>query len=77
MFTPFDASACFRWDLSPRVRGTGTGSHSLTEKHQKTSGNQANSVSPNLMVVFGAAKHVRPSYRLWEEPKAPDFVLHG
>ena len=24
---------------------------------------------------FGASKHVRPSYKLWEEPKAPDFVL--
>ena len=33
------------------------------------------SVSPDLMVVFGASKHVRSSYRLWEEPKAPDFVL--
>ena len=32
-------------------------------------------VSPALMVVFGAPKHVRSSYRLWEEPKAPDFVL--
>ena len=32
-------------------------------------------VSPDLMVVFGASKHVRSSYRLWEEPKAPDFVL--
>ena len=27
------------------------------------------------MVVFGAPKHVRSSYRLWEEPKVPDFVL--
>ena len=26
-------------------------------------------VSPDLMVVFGASKHVRSSYRLWEEPK--------
>ena len=32
-------------------------------------------VSPDLMVVFGAPKHIRSSYRLWEEPKAPDFVL--
>ena len=32
-------------------------------------------VSPDIMVVFGALKHVRSSYRLWEEPKAPDFVL--
>ena len=33
------------------------------------------SVSPDLMVVLGTPKHVRSSYRLWEEPKAPDFVL--
>ena len=38
-------------------------------------GDGSKSVSPDLMVVFGAAKHVRSSYRLWEEPKAPDFVL--
>ena len=24
---------------------------------------------------WGASKHVRSSYRVWEEPKAPDFVL--
>jgi len=33
------------------------------------------SVSPDVMVVIGAPKHVRSSYKLWEEPKAPDFVL--
>ena len=38
-------------------------------------GDFGKSVSPDLMVVFGASKHVRSSYRLWEEPKAPDFVL--
>ena len=38
-------------------------------------GDDKKSVSPDLMVVFGASKHVRSSYRLWEEPKAPDFVL--
>ena len=38
-------------------------------------GDDGKSVSPDLMVVFGASKHVRSSYRLWEEPKAPDFVL--
>ena len=32
-------------------------------------------VAPDVFVVFGAAKHRRPSYKLWEEPKAPDFVL--
>ena len=35
----------------------------------------AKSVSPDLMVVLGAPKHVRSSYVLWQEPKAPDFVL--
>ena len=38
-------------------------------------GDFGKSISPDLMVVFGAPKHVRSSYRLWEEPKAPDFVL--
>ena len=38
-------------------------------------GDGSKSVSPDLMVVLGAPKHVRSSYRLWEEPKAPDFVL--
>ena len=38
-------------------------------------GDRSKSVSPDLMVVFGAPKHTRSSYRLWEEPKAPDFVL--
>ena len=33
------------------------------------------SISADVMVVIGASKHVRPSYKLWEEPKAPDFVL--
>ena len=33
------------------------------------------SVSPDLMVILGAPKHMRSSYLLWEEPKAPDFVL--
>ena len=41
--------------------------------YQQGDGNK--SVSPDLMVVFGASKHVRSSYRVWEEPKAPDFVL--
>lgn len=38
-------------------------------------GDPGKSVSPDLMVVFGAPKRIRSSYRLWEEPKAPDFVL--
>ena len=38
-------------------------------------GDASKSVSPDLMVVLGAPKRIRSSYRLWEEPKAPDFVL--
>lgn len=44
--------------------------------YEKAVGDEpAKSVSPDLMVVFGAPKHIRSSYVLWEEPKAPDFVL--
>ncbi len=32
-------------------------------------------VAPDVFVVLGAADADRASYRLWEEPKAPDFVL--
>ncbi len=32
-------------------------------------------VAPDVFVVVGAPKHKRMSYKLWEEPKAPDFVL--
>jgi Uma2 family endonuclease len=32
-------------------------------------------VAPDVFVVFGAPNYDRASYRLWEEPKAPDFVM--
>ena len=32
-------------------------------------------VAPDVFVVLGAANEDRSSYRLWEEPKGPDFVL--
>ncbi len=32
-------------------------------------------VAPDVFVVLGAPKGDRHSYRLWKEPKAPDFVL--
>ena len=32
-------------------------------------------VAPDVFVVVGAPKHMRSSYKLWEEPKVPDFVL--
>ena len=41
-------------------------------------GNPAAAVAPDVMVVLGAAKRAgnpRKSYKLWEEPKGPDFVL--
>ena len=38
-------------------------------------GNRKASVAPDVFVVLGAAGHDRHTYRLWLEPKAPDFVL--
>lgn len=38
-------------------------------------GNTAASVAPDVFVVVGAPNHTRPIYKLWEEPKGPDFVL--
>ena len=38
-------------------------------------GDPRKSVAPDVFVVFGAAKRKRMVYKLWEEPKAPDFVL--
>ena len=38
-------------------------------------GNPRAVVAPDVFVVFGAPKHDRRSYKLWEEPKIPDFVL--
>ena len=38
-------------------------------------GNPRAVVAPDVFVVVGAPVHKRMSYKLWEEPKAPDFVL--
>ena len=38
-------------------------------------GNPAAAVAPDVFVVLGASNHRRTSYLLWQEPKAPDFVL--
>ena len=38
-------------------------------------GNPGASVAPDVFVVVGANRRDRSSYRLWEEPKGPDFVL--
>ena len=38
-------------------------------------GNPRAVVAPDVFVVKGAPNHRRRTYRLWEEPKGPDFVL--
>lgn len=38
-------------------------------------GNRRAVVVPDLVVVFGARRRSRNSFKLWEEPKAPDFVM--
>ena len=38
-------------------------------------GNPRASAAPDAFVVFGAERRQRMTYKLWEEPKAPDFAL--
>ena len=38
-------------------------------------GNPRAVVAPDVFVVVGAPVHRRHSYKLWEEPRRPDFVL--
>ena len=38
-------------------------------------GNKDASVAPDVFVVIGVPNHPRPTYRVWEEGKVPDFVL--
>ncbi len=38
-------------------------------------GSPRSQVAPDVFVVFGAPNHDRCSYLLWQEPKAPDWVL--
>ena len=38
-------------------------------------GNPKAVVAPDVFVVLGAPNHRRRSYKVWEEPKGPDFVL--
>lgn len=38
-------------------------------------GNPRKSVSPDVFVVFGAGKHKRRIYKLWQERRAPDVVF--
>ena len=38
-------------------------------------GNPRLSIAPDVFVVFGVDKRERPNYKLWEEGRAPAFVL--
>ena len=38
-------------------------------------GNPPVSIVPDVFVVFGVEDRERPNYKLWEERRAPDFVL--
>ncbi|RKU13247.1 hypothetical protein C6501_09285, partial [Candidatus Poribacteria bacterium] len=38
-------------------------------------GKTRRSISPDVMVVFGIEKKRRRTYKIWEEGKAPDFVM--
>ena len=38
-------------------------------------GNRRKHVSPDVFVVRGVPKHQRPNYLLWEEGRAPQFVI--
>ena len=38
-------------------------------------GNPKAVVAPDVFVVLGTPDHKRRSYKVWEEPKGPDFVL--
>ncbi len=38
-------------------------------------GNPEAVVAPDVFVAMGVAKHDRRSFKLWEEPKGPDFVI--
>ena len=38
-------------------------------------GNPRVSIAPDVFVVFGVEKRERPNYKLWEEGRAPVFVL--
>ena len=40
-----------------------------------TEGNPSVSIAPDVFVVFEVEDRMRMSYRVWEEGKAPDFVL--
>ena len=43
--------------------------------HREGDGGDEARVAPDVFVVVGASNHERMSYLLWQEPKAPDWVL--
>ena len=45
------------------------------ELYYNRQGAPVSKLAPDLMVVFGAAGRPRSSFRIWEQGKAPDFVL--
>ena len=45
------------------------------EQRAPRGGQPAPAVSPDILVAFGVPRRDRRSYRVWEEGKAPDFVL--
>lgn len=62
------------WTLHTRYRDRGDVFVATDLAVHFEEGNRAATVSPDLMVVFGAPPHHRMSYKLWEEPKVPDLV---
>ena len=38
-------------------------------------GNPKNRIAPDVLVAFDIGSHKRPSYRVWQEGKPPDWVL--
>ena len=58
-----------RYQANPNVYVTGD----LLMYYEE--GNPRKSVAPDTMVVFGVEKGRRPSYKVWEEGKGPEFVL--
>ena len=66
-----DAISALRWHFASREDVYVVGNMFLYYME----GNPRAVVAPDLFAVVGAPKHWRHTYKLWEEPKAPDFVL--
>ena len=66
-----DTLAALRWYFASREDVYVVGNMFLYYEE----GNPRAVVAPDVFAVVGAPKHIRHTYKLWEEPKAPDFVL--